>query len=121
MNVSNKTELMSQVYYTPLEDKFTPHGKVYLITNVRTGEKYVGATVSSIQYRWEGHRRAKNKKKSLLYRAMRAYGVKAFTIEHLASSLTVDELAALEASLIKQLKPEYNTIVDPEDIWKGRY
>ena len=63
-------------------DKYS--GYIYCITNQVTGKQYVGQTVTGVQKRFNDHIRCgkdESECSSLLYRAMKKYGVENFTIE----------------------------------------
>jgi hypothetical protein len=48
---------------------------------------------------------------------MREYGAINFRVDHIASAVTIKELASLEGDLIDQFKPTYNVIAKPDNIW----
>lgn len=63
-------------------------GYIYLITNTVNGKIYVGQTKRNIESRWKEHRRISPAKiakfgATPLFRAIKKYGVDAFTIEQL--------------------------------------
>jgi group I intron endonuclease len=91
-------------------------GTVYLITNLLTEERYVGATTRSLRTRWRRHRREKRSRSSPLHRAMMDYGFENFRIEPFVSCIDLSALAELEAQVIADLHPEYNRAA-PENIW----
>ena len=78
----------------------------YLITNSKSGKQYIGIVGrkgKSIRARWKEHcNDADCGKKNYLHRAIRKYGRDAFTIEHIASALTWDDICATERTLIAQ-------------------
>lgn len=77
---------------------------VYLITNTINGNKYVGVTQTTIAKRWREHKcAAKSGTERPLYRAMRKYGIEAFTIEAVATADSVESLKALECRYITDL------------------
>lgn len=77
---------------------------VYLITNTINNKRYIGYTTKTLEERFTGHRnKAAAGVDTYLYRAMRKYGVDAFTIEFLS-----DGYGDMEKQLIEQLNPEYN-------------
>ena len=56
-------------------------GRIYLIRNWVNGKGYVGKTVYSLAHRWSGHKAStKAGVDSLIYRAMRKYGIENFSI-----------------------------------------
>lgn len=77
---------------------------VYLITNTINGNKYVGVTQTTIAKRWREHKcAAKSGMERPLYRAMRKYGIEAFTIEAIATADSVESLKTLECRYIADL------------------
>ena len=77
---------------------------IYMITNIMTGDRYIGKTSRTIEARWYQHQKnAEYGHDTYLYRAMRKYGVENFTVEHLSDGLDDEEML-----LIEQLRPEYN-------------
>lgn len=57
---------------------------IYKITNKLNGKAYIGKTLNNVETRWQEHIRESNKERSFerpLYRAIRKYGVKNFTLE----------------------------------------
>lgn len=91
-------------------------GIIYTITNVQTGQQYVGATSRSLRSRWKRHRKQKTKSRSPLYQAMCLYGTDSFKIEAFASCLEREAIADLERLSIEELHPVYNRLI-PQDIW----
>lgn len=73
-------------------------GKVYLITNKINGKKYVGQTIRPIAQRFREHCRAD----SVIGCAIRKYGEFNFTIEHIDTAFSLEELNALEQFWIKE-------------------
>lgn len=53
---------------------------IYVITNTMNGKKYVGQSIN-ISQRWRAHRTRYQTEDGPLYRAMRKYGLDAFTFE----------------------------------------
>ena len=77
---------------------------VYLITNTVNGNKYVGVTTTSLAKRWREHKcAAKSQTDRPLYRAIRKYGIEAFTIEAVATADSVESLKSLECRYIADL------------------
>lgn len=78
----------------------------YLVTNNETGKLYVGIVGRSgktIKARWKEHcNNADYGSGYYLHRAIRKYGRHAFTIEHIASAVSWDDLCATERTLIGQ-------------------
>lgn len=77
---------------------------VYLITNTVNGSQYVGCTRCAVEKRWREHKCAANCGVDRpLYRAIRKYGLPAFTIKVIGTADTVDALKASECHYIKEL------------------
>jgi group I intron endonuclease len=81
---------------------------IYKIVNLKTGAAYIGMTARGVEIRFKGHWKASKREDSILYRAMRKYGRKAFIVQTLAMSDCADDLPALEIKLIK----EHGTFVE---------
>ena len=96
-------------------------GIIYIITNKMTGHRYVGATTKTIGQRFKVHRKSPAKRESSLTSHLQKHGVLNFKIQHVATAIEPEYLAELEAIVIKQEKPEYNTIQEPQTHykWKG--
>ena len=80
---------------------------VYKITNIITGEFYIGSSCN-IEKRWASHKIPSAHKKhpnSKLYKDMAKYGRDNFTIEVIEET---DNLREREQYYIKRLKPSYN-------------
>lgn len=77
---------------------------IYIITNTITGDQYIGKTEKTVEKRWEKHcYNAQAGQDTYLYRAMRKYGIEAFTIKFLCDGLDEEEV-----TMIASLKPKYN-------------
>ena len=76
--------IYDQYYYTPNKT-----GKIYLITNLKNGKKYVGYTSKSICRRWKEHQwcAATNQRNYYLYNAIKKYGIDNFKIQFLTESV----------------------------------
>lgn len=74
---------------------------VYKVTNKNNGKVYIGRCVN-LNIRWKDHQRDALKRQSQLvfHRAIRKYGVEAFTIEVIYHANTVDELSKMEIFFI---------------------
>jgi group I intron endonuclease len=82
---------------------------VYLATNTVNGHQYVGVTRFSVAQRWKEHvRNAARGKRSYLYAAMRKYGAEHFTVEPVASCLSITAAQATEREVILNYRPAYN-------------
>ena len=77
---------------------------IYKITNKINNKVYIGLTTCSLEYRWRKHlTESKNKKNTKpLYKAIRKYGYKNFTIEEIDRSDDFKELGQLERKYIKK-------------------
>lgn len=81
---------------------------VYKITNIITGEFYIGSS-KDIKLRWAQHRRLsvwKRCQNSRLYKDMASYGLDNFTFEIIEKT---NNLREREQYYIEQLKPSYNS------------
>ena len=86
-----------------------PAATVYLAVNGVNGKRYVGVTRFSVAKRWGEHRaRANMGLKSRFASAIRKYGAEQFTVDAIASCLSVEAASEVERAIIKQLAPEYN-------------
>lgn len=75
----------------------------YVITNLVSGKRYIGITRRALHRRWSDHKvSARKGVKTALASAIRKYGEEAFSIQHIASASSVDNLQALEIVLIRQ-------------------
>lgn len=84
--------------------------RIYKITNIVTGNFYIGKTIRSLEQRFYHHKYAatKHKNKSHLLLSMNKYGHENFIIEQLCSASNEEELNILEIQFIENLKPYYN-------------
>ena len=75
----------------------------YFITNNTTGEKYIGITTKSVEWRLRQHKKdAKRGANMFISRAIRKYGESVFSIEHILSCKNVFDLKECEKQLIEQ-------------------
>ena len=82
---------------------------VYKITNIITGEFYIGSS-KNIKHRWANHKspsRWKQHPNSKLYKDMASYGLDNFIFEILEETADLKER---EQHWIEQLKPSYNNL-----------
>jgi group I intron endonuclease len=80
-------------------------GAIYLATNTINGKAYVGKSQKTMEYRQKcHHQEARSGSDFLFHRALRKYGVKAFTWEVLATSDRLFILNDLEMSWIVLLR-----------------
>jgi group I intron endonuclease len=85
------------------------YGKIYLLTNLANGKKYVGQTTYTLRVRFQRHfnnARHPGKKDLYLYKALRKYGKESFEISLLCSCYSKEELDLMEDLYIAV----YNTI-----------
>jgi group I intron endonuclease len=84
--------------------------RIYKITNIITGNFYIGKTVSSLEKRFYHHKYAasKYKNKTHLWLSMNKYGHDNFIIEEVCTALSENELNSLEVFHIATMKPYYN-------------
>lgn len=84
------------------------YGRVYLVTNTKNGKQYVGQTVYTVAQRWSKHcRTAGRDSNGAMALAILKYGAEAFAVEELATADSVDELNALEAKFVDELRTLY--------------
>lgn len=78
-------------------------GYIYCITNIVNGKCYVGQTIRTIADRWKDHRyaAANGEDGSILYRAIRLYGVESFRVEELCK-ITANTPEELHSALNDQ-------------------
>jgi group I intron endonuclease len=81
-------------------------GRIYLITNLVDGKKYVGQTVQNGKRRFNTHKRAAFKYQSRLpiHRAIRKYGIDNFKYEILEECDSIHSLNEAESKWISELK-----------------
>ena len=93
---------------------------VYKITNIITGDFYIGSS-KNIKQRWASHKSPSAKKRYpnvKLYKAMAKYGLDNFTFEIIEKT---DNLKEREQYYIEQLKPSYNNYrAKGQDIERSR-
>lgn len=88
------------------------HGSIYIATNKHTGDQYVGQTRQLVQKRWDAHWRTAicNKSRKAKFQiALKEFGKDAFLIVDFFSAFDAESLNEAEISLIKELKPSYNS------------
>lgn len=78
----------------------TPYGRVYLVTNLLNGKRYVGQTIMTIAQRWSKHCRSGSRCPAL-YSAIKKYGPESFSIEEIGAASTPEELDRLEAQAVE--------------------
>lgn len=80
---------------------------IYVLTNIKNYNKYVGLTTKSIFDRVKGHNCKRNN--SVIANAIRKHGMDSFNITVLdCTAKSLEELKKLEKHYIAKLKPEYN-------------
>lgn len=83
--------------------------RTYKITNIVTGDTYVGATTKSVSERFSSHvQKAKSGSRTYLHRAILKYGVDAFLTEELCSYADTNSMYLDECRLITEMTPSYN-------------
>lgn len=81
---------------------------IYKITNLVTGNFYIGKTKKTAEQRFDAHKKnAANNSNTILYKAMRAYGVENFAIS-VIEECSITELNNLEIKHIAEMSPTYN-------------
>ena len=83
---------------------------VYKITNIVTGDFYIGSS-KNIKIRWKDHKKPstwKNNPNNPMYLDMQKYSVKKFELQILAE-VEADKLKETEQKFIETLKPTYNS------------
>jgi group I intron endonuclease len=86
-----------------------PAAIIYLVTNSINGKRYVGLTRFPVRDRWRQHvYNANYGLRTYLYSAMRKYGAENFSIQPIASCLSVETASLVEREAIRSLRPEYN-------------
>ncbi|MFA5965227.1 MAG: GIY-YIG nuclease family protein [Sphingomonas sp.] len=88
---------------TPRIEISRTDGLIYLVTRRRTGERYVGLTLVSMQARWRQHARGAVRRGSPLARAIDDDGPGGFTIEPLELGIAAANLADRERHWIREL------------------
>ena len=88
-----------------LKERF---GYIYKITNKINSKIYIGKTNSSIDIRFKQHIYSieHHKTKSLLYDAMKKYGIENFTIEEIDSADSLEELNKKERHYISKYESQ---------------
>lgn len=81
---------------------------IYKITNKINNKVYIGQTRSKLRDRWNSH--CRNKKHSLVTRAIEKYGRDNFTIEEIDRADSIEELNIKEANWIKHYNSSDTTI-----------
>lgn len=82
---------------------------IYKITNIITGQYYIGQTIRSLETRFYYHvLRSNNGSKTKLHNAIRKYGSENFIIEPILSNVLKENLNKEEIRLISELSPYYN-------------
>lgn len=74
---------------------------VYKIEHVATGRGYIGITNRGVAYRWARHKESVKKgSQTAIYRAMRKYGIEAFSIRPIVECVDAVEAKTCERALI---------------------
>lgn len=77
-----------------------PYGYIYLITNTVNGKRYVGQTKQGLKERFYQHKSASKRSQLPLSKAIRKYGILAFTIEELEQCPDLETLNLAEVKWI---------------------
>ena len=88
-----------------------PAGAIYTVTNLHTGEQYVGQTRRSVKKRWDAHWRTATcakSRKAKFQKALLAFGKEAFAVEEIYAAFDEDALNFAEIQLIAEMSPAYN-------------
>ena len=100
---------------------------IYEIVNTANGDKYIGQTISNIEYRFRKHRELAGRGGGYkLHNAIRKYGEENFTISILDTAVSEQELNEKEEYYIDKERPYYNILpggairLSPESIEKMR-
>lgn len=95
--------------------------KIYVITNILNGKKYVGYTSFSLRERFSSHKRASNSgSKQHIHHSMKKYGYDNFIIEPIYSSLFKEHIRVMERHFIRQydtFKNGYNMTYGGEGVF----
>lgn len=89
----------------------TRYGSIYVVTNIATGEQYVGQTRQKAVRRWRCHVNTANSKVAAKYKLAKAIlecGEAAFEFSEVFSAFDADALDAAEIGFIAELAPAYN-------------
>ncbi len=75
---------------------------IYKITNIINGKVYIGLTTVGLEKRWKRHLKSSGSKRACtpMFRALRKYGKKAFTMEAIDTASSIEELNKKEISWI---------------------
>ena len=73
---------------------------IYLVRNKKTGKKYIGQTIQSLERRWRGHCSGRSGCRAL-HNAILKYGKENFTIKQIDAACNRDELDKKEAYWIE--------------------
>lgn len=81
--------------------------KVYCVTNLQNGKRYIGYTSLSLRQRWSLHNTS-GSPSMLISKAIHKYGPDSFCIELLQEFDNKQDAIQHEISLISSTRPEYN-------------
>ena len=98
----------------PIERK--TYGRIYLLTNVLDGMRYVGRTKQSLKDRIRGHLRKNDCR--YIYNALTKHGFENFRLEELAVAYDKAELIRLEGEFVERLNtlsPNGYNLIKPGD------
>lgn len=81
------------------------NGIIYKVTNIKTEEKYIGATTKSIEERQQDHfRKSETNNCYKFQNAISTYGKDAFVWEQIDTASSIDELAKKEIQYIEKFE-----------------
>ena len=80
-------------------------GSIYLVTNVKTGQRYVGQTIRTVESRFNDHCRD-NRSSRYLSSAIKSHGREMFQVEELFICFTENDLNEMETYFINH----FNTL-----------
>lgn len=90
---------------------------IYRITNVVTGDFYIGKTKNTVEKRWCMHKRNAGRGiETHFYRSIRKYGVENFKVDILEDCDSICDNEK-EKYWIKKLKPQYNMTAGGDGGW----
>ena len=82
---------------------------IYIATHIDSQRQYVGLTSSPLRTRWSAHNWvAQNNAKTHFHRSLKKYGKEAFSIEQIATCLSLSDAFAVERAVIQDRKPHFN-------------
>lgn len=89
-------------------------GFIYKITNLINQKVYIGQTSRTIDIRWQQHLYSSKDGESLLYRAMRKYGIENFSIEQVEETSLLNEREIFWINYYNSFEKGYNMTLGGE-------